>query len=575
MFFNNDRYLKELSFKGLEKRGLSDKENYINRLNEELDVIINCGLSDFMLLVSYTCLWCKTNGIMLGDGRGSVGGSLVAYCLKITEIDPIKYELSFARFLNESRMKTSLADIDIDVPRHERQRILEFLREKFGINRTCQIVNRIYYTNKTAFKDLCRIYGIDFQTANQLTNLMVDDVDIYQIPQIVEFFKSHEDIARLFPKIKGLVKAYGVHAGGFLISDKDIENYIGFLQVNGTLVSCYDGRMCEDQGFLKQDILGVNTLTVVQNCLNLIGKTSFDFEYDLDDPKVYETINKSCLGIFQLEGPAGVDYVSKMKPNCFEDIVAALALIRPGARDSGDADEFLKVRFGGKNIKYDHPLLESILERTNGAILYQEQAMQISRVLAGFTDIEADILRKGIGKKLDYIFEEYKPKFINGCIDNGVSEKIANIVWDKIEKSSSYSFNKSHSVGYALLTYKTAYLKTYYPNEFFIAMLMDEKKEEKRMEILNSIKKSGASLCNPDINMSKNETYLIDNKIYMGLNLIDKVSDKVSEAIINERKNGKFKSFDDFCARVPPRKCNKRVKQNLIWAGAFDNISIK
>ena len=559
----SDEFLIQKTYQGLEKKNLISKE-YEDRAQEELDTIIDCGLSDFILNTAYTVLLCKSRDILVGPGRGSVGGSLVAYALGITEIDPIKYNLSFARFLNKARMQTSLGDIDIDIPRKDRQEVLQLMREKFGEDKTSQIINDVYFTNKTTIKDLGRIFGIDFQVTNKLTSLIGEEEDVYKIPEVKEFFSSYPKIAEAFPKIKGLIKNSSTHAGGVLICDKPITDYISTLKIGDNIVTCYNGKTCDALSFLKQDMLGLNTLSIIKECLELVGKKSFDFDYDLDDPKIYETINKSTLGIFQLEGKGATEYTKKLKPGCFEDIIADLALVRPGAQDSGDADEFLKVRFGGKSIHYDHPLLEPILKATNGCILYQEQAMEISRVLSGFSDVEADNLRKGIGKKLDYIFKEYKPKFIQGAINNGVDEEIAEIIWNKIEKSSSYSFNKSHSVGYSLITYQTAYLKTYYPIEYYMCLLNNTEDEDKRIRIYNEIKSIDKEIINPDINISKAITSIDDNKIYLSLSLIKGVGEKAVEKII---ENQPYVSYEDFCDKC---KVNRTVKKALIQAGAFD-----
>ena len=337
-----------------------------------------------------------------------------------------------------------------------------------------------------------------------------------------------------------------------------------FMEVGKNIVTCYNGRTCDTLSFLKQDMLGLNTLSIIKDTLNLIGKTKFDFDYDLDDPNVYNIINKSTLGIFQLEGPGATEYTQKLQPSCFDDLVADLALVRPGAQDSGDADEFLKVRFEGKPLEYDHPLLEGVLKETNGCILYQEQAMAISKVLSGFTDVEADTLRKGIGKKLDYIFTEYKPKFINGAIQNGVEEDIAELVWNKIEKASSYSFNKSHAVGYALISYQTAYLKTYYPIEYYLSLLNNTDDEDKRIKIYSEIRSIDKEIINPDINISKEITTSDNDKIYLSFPLIKGVGEKAVEKILEGQP---YSSYEDFCNRC---KVNRSVKKALIQAGAFD-----
>ena len=562
----SDEFLIQKTYQGLEKRNLISKE-YEDRANEELDTIIDCGLSDFILNTAYTVLLCKSKGILVGPGRGSVGGSLVAYCLGITEINPLKYNLSFARFLNKARMQTSLGDIDIDIPRKDRQEVLKLMREKFGEDKTSQIVNDVYFTNKTTLKDLGRVFGIEFEVTNKLTSLIGEEEDITKIPEVNDFFTANPKIAEAFPKIKGLIKNSSTHAGGVLISDKPLTDYISTLKIGDNIVTCYNGKTCDTLSFLKQDMLGLNTLTIIKECLELIGRKTFDFDYDLDDPNIYKTINKSTLGIFQLEGKGAAEYTKRLQPQNFEDIIADLALVRPGAQDSGDADEFLKVRFEGKQIHYDHELLKPILEATNGCILYQEQAMEISRVLSGFTDVEADNLRKGIGKKLDYIFKEYKPKFINGAIKNGVDEDIAETIWNKIEKSSSYSFNKSHSVGYSLITYQTAYLKTYYPIEYYMCLLNNTEDEDKRIRIYSEIKSIDKEIINPDINLSKEITIIDNDKIYLSFNLIKGVGEKAIDEIISKQP---FTSYEDFDQRCAKKKVNRTVKKALIQAGAFD-----
>lgn len=565
---DNNNFLRKMAFKGLEKRGFSENQEYIQRLNEELDIIIRMGLSNFMLVTSYLCLKLKSKGILLGSGRGSVGGSLLAYCLKITEINPLQYDLFFSRFLNEARAKTSLPDIDIDVPQKERQEVLKIMKEEFGHDNTYQIINQIRFTEKTAIKDIGRVFGIPFSETNRLTSIIGDRTDIENIPEVQAFFNKYPKVAELYPKVKGLLKSYGVHAGGVVLTPESIDNYTSLVKVNGLDAICNDKRILESNNFLKQDMLGLTTLSIISDCLKLIGRDNFDFDYDLDDPEVYKTIRKSTLGIFQLEGIGASEYNKRFKPNSFDDIVAELALVRPGAQDSGDAELVLMHR-DNPDLKttYDNPLLEPILEPTYGAIIYQEQAMQIAKVLAGFTDVESDTLRKGIGKKLQYIFDEYKPKFINGCINNNVPEDVANLVWDKIEKSASYSFNKSHSVGYSILTYQTAYLKTYYPIEFYLSILNNTDREEKRNKIYNEMRDINKSIKNPDINISKRTIINEGDNVYLSFSLIKGLGEKAIDSII---ENQPYTSFEDFLERKDSRKVNKRVCRALCEAGAFD-----
>lgn len=567
---NNDEYLKIVTLYGLDKMGKSEDQEYIDRLNEEVNTIIECGLSDFLLITSLIVLSLKSKGYIVGPGRGSVGGSLAARCLGIHEIDPIKEGLSFDRFINKDRLKVSLADIDIDIPRKDRPAILKWMKDKFGHDMTYQIVNNVYFKDKNTLKDLCRIFGIPADVANRLTAPMADNDTIYDHPRIMEFLQDYPKILELFPYIKGLVRSMSVHAGGVLISDKPMINYISPLKTEGAIVTCYNGALCDKNGFLKQDMLGLNTLSIISDCLKFVGRKKFDFDYDRDDPKVYETINKSVLGIFQLEGKGAAEYTYKMKPNCFNDLVAALALVRPGSKDSGDSDKFLRIRFGEEEVEYDHPLLEPILKETNGCILYQEQAMEISRVLSGFSGVEADTLRKGIGKKLDYIFTEYKPKFIDGAVQNGVDEDTAKLIWDKIEKSSSYSFNKSHSVGYAMITFMTAYLKTYYPIEFYLAMLDNINKgkdaDDKRIQIYSEIKSINKEIINPDVNLSKEITISDNDKIYLSLSLIKGVGPKAVSKII---KGQPYDSFEDFRERSG---IDRGTQKAMIQAGCFDSF---
>lgn len=567
---NNDQYLKIVTLYGLEKMGKAENQEYLDRLDEEVETIIECGLSDFLLITSLIVLSLKSKGYIIGPGRGSVGGSLAARCLGIHEIDPIQEGLSFDRFINKDRLKVSLADIDIDVPRKDRPEILKWMKDKFGHDMTYQIVNNVYFKDKNTLKDLCRIFGVPAEVANRLTAPMADNDTIQDHPRIMEFLEDYPKIVELFPYIKGLVRSMSVHAGGVLISDKPMINYISPLKTEGAIVTCYNGTLCDKNGFLKQDMLGLNTLSIISDCLKFIGKEKFDFDYDRDDPKVYETINKSVLGIFQLEGKGAAEYTYKMEPKCFDDLVAALALVRPGSKDSGDSDKFLRVRFGEEKVEYDHPLLEPILKNTNGCILYQEQAMEISRVLSGFTGVEADTLRKGIGKKLDYIFTEYKPKFINGAVENGVDEDIAKLIWDKIEKSSAYSFNKSHSVGYAMVSFMTAYLKTYYPIEFYLAMLdnIDKGKDadDKRIQIYSEIKSIDKEIINPDVNLSKEITINDGDRIYLSLSLIKGVGPKAVPKIIEGQP---YESFEDFKQRSG---IDRGTQKAMIQAGCFDSL---
>lgn len=567
---NNNDYLRKMATRGFKKRGLSG-EKYETRLRDELDIITDANLSDFFLNTSYICNLLKSHGMFLGPGRGSAGGSLVCYCLNIVAIDPLKEDLMFSRFINKTRIKNSMPDIDTDIPKTRRQEALDLIKDKFGRDCAFSIPNLVKFTIKTSIKDVARVFNVPFQEVNKVTQLITDDMtveDVYKIEKVKEFFGKYPDVEQNFQKINGLIRSYSIHAGGTLLFPDSIENYSSTVKVNGVECVAYDGHRCDSLKFLKNDTLGLNTLSIIEDTISLI-KDDFELPKEFEDPKVYETILANPLNIFQLETPAASSYIHKMRPNSFEELIAALALVRPGAQDSGDADNYVAIKSGEKEIVYDDPKLEPILKETNGAIIYQEQAMKICMVLAGLSDVDADNIRKGIGKKLDYIFTEYKPKFIQGCIDNGVSETVANKIWNKIEKSSSYSFNKAHAQNYAVISYYTGYLKTYYPAEFSIACLNHTKDDEKKNKILTEIKNMNLNLHNPDINFSKSDTVFRGNDIYMGLSTIDKVGDKAVDDILSHQP---YFSFDIFLQKRIPRKVNKSVVNNLIYAGAFDSF---
>ena len=318
-------------------------DTYINRLNEELLVIKECEVENFILNTAYATLLLKSNGIFLGPSRGSSAGSLVCYLIGITDIDPIQYNLSFARFLNKTRMKTQMPDIDEDINKRDRPKALKILKNAFGEDKTCQIINDVYFSQKTIIKDLGRIFGVSHQETNRITALLGDN-DVDEIPEVQLFLEKNPQIRDNLSKLEGLIRNSSTHAGGIIVSDAPLTDYISTLNSTDSVVSCYNGKVCESIGFLKMDMLGLQTLDIIKDCLTFIGKKKFDFDYDLNDANVYKTINKSTLGIFQLESRESSSYVKDMKPNSFEDIIACLALVRPGSKNSGDADKFLRIR---------------------------------------------------------------------------------------------------------------------------------------------------------------------------------------------------------------------------------------
>ena len=568
----NQVYLQDKCIEGLCKRGITpdnvvEWKKYTDRLRYELGIIESGHLASFFLNTAYICLKMKASGILVGLGRGSAAGSLVCYCLKITEIDPIKYGLLFERFLNPTRIQSiSSADIDIDIPRDKRQSVLKMVKDDFGHDRTFQVINKLTWTKKTAIKDLAKIIGVPFNRANKITKIIGDEEDIESIHSVKLFLDEFPFIRDNYEKLVGLTKTYSIHAGGVIILDKPVEYYDSIVKVNG--VECLDnnGKTCDSLGFLKQDLLGINTLTIISDCLDLLSDVQIPTEYN--DPAVYDTINKSTLGVFQIEAAGATDVCKRLKPQNFDELCAVVALCRPGAMDSGDTDHYINRKHGIEPIRYDHVRLEPILRDNYGAIIYQEDVMHIVTEFAGMTPVDADNIRRGIGKKIQAVFDEYHPKFIQACISQNIDSSTAQIVWDKMEASASYSFNKSHCVSYTALSYICAWLKTYYPIEFYLAILNNTDDEDKRIKVYNEIKNINQEIMNPDINMSKSVTSAgIDGKVYLSFNLIKGVGPSAIENILS---NQPYSSFHDFDKRT---NVNITVKKALIESGAFDRFN--
>jgi len=570
----NFSFMKRMTIQGLKHKGVYDDPWYQERLEEECNIIKKTGVEDFFLQTAYICALIDDAGIFRGPARGSCLASVVCYGLNITKIPPKPYKLSFARFLNETRAMTQLPDIDTDVSSDQRDEVLKLIINEFGEEYCAQVVTRLPYSVKMAIKALSRMINVPFAEVNQITNI-IDDENFSKNNKVMNFLNKYSFVKNGINDLVGLMKAHGKHPGALIIFDKPLWNYTSVVNVGGSIVICNSGVECEAQGFLKNDTLSVKVLDIQRDCLKLINDPNVELPYTFDDPKVFQTICNNPLGIFQLEKAAGRQGVKMIQPSNFNEMIATISLIRPGARNSGMDKLYADYKFGRKDPIYLDERLKDILADTQGLMIFQEDIMAVARELAGMSDLETDHLRRAVSKKKKEAFTEFKPKFIQGCISNNVDKEVSEKLWNDIEKSSDYSFNRSHAVGYAALGYQSAWLKTYYPLEFSIAMLMHVKDDEKRVEILQSIKESDVELCNPDINKSELNTAIVDGKIYMGFDLIDKVSIKSSEAILKERQtNGLFTSFDDFCSRVAPRKANKRIKENLIWAGAFDNIPI-
>ena len=570
----NFDFMVRMVQKGFKVKGVADDEWYQTRLKEELKVIKDAHLEDFFLNTAYICALIDDANIFRGPARGSCLASVVCYGLNITKLPPKSYNLSFARFLNATRVKQNLPDIDTDVSSDRRDDVLEIIKKTFGEDRCGQVMTKTPFSPKMLIKDLSARQGINFQEVNLITKQLDSDEDYHENEKVMDFLYEHPEVKDYIDPLTGIVKSLGVHAGALIVFDDVMDKYVSTVSITGSPIISNNGTECEAMGFLKNDTLGIAVLDIQRDCLDLIND-DVSLPYEFNDPEVYKTICKNPLGLFQLEKGAGRAGVAMVQPENFDELTAIISLIRPGARNSGMDKLYCDYKFGRKEPEYLDPRLKDTLGGTQGLMIFQEDAMAVARDLAGMSDLETDQLRRAISKKKKEAFTEFKPKFLQGCKDNGVKDEVAEKLWNDMEKSSDYSFNRSHAVGYSVLAYQSAWLKTYYTLEFAVAMLQNTKSDEKIIEILHMIKDSDAQLLSPDINRSEGNTTINGKEIVIGLNLIDKVSDKVSNYIIKERnKNGLFKSFEDFCARVAPRQCNKRVKENLINAGAFDNIPI-
>lgn len=570
----NFDFMVRMVQKGFKVKGVVDDEWYQTRLKEELKVIKDAHLEDFFLNTAYICALIDDANIFRGPARGSCLASVVCYGLNITKLPPKSYNLSFARFLNATRVKQNLPDIDTDVSSDRRDDVLEIIKKTFGEDRCGQVMTKTPFSPKMLIKDLSARQGINFQEVNLITKQLDSDEDYHENEKVMDFLYEHPEVKDYIDPLTGIVKSLGVHAGALIVFDDVMDKYVSTVSITGSPIISNNGTECEAMGFLKNDTLGIAVLDIQRDCLDLIND-DVSLPYEFNDPEVYKTICKNPLGLFQLEKGAGRAGVAMVQPENFDELTAIISLIRPGARNSGMDKLYCDYKFGRKEPEYLDPRLKDTLGGTQGLMIFQEDAMAVARDLAGMSDLETDQLRRAISKKKKEAFTEFKPKFLQGCKDNGVKDEVAEKLWNDMEKSSDYSFNRSHAVGYSVLAYQSAWLKTYYTLEFAVAMLQNTKSDEKIIEILHMIKDSDAQLLSPDINRSEGNTTINGKEIVIGLNLIDKVSDKVSNYIIKERnKNGLFKSFEDFCARVAPRQCNKRVKENLINAGAFDNIPI-
>ncbi len=562
------------------------KPVYIDRLEVEIGLIKQMGFTGYFLIVSDFIIWSKKNGIPVGPGRGSGAGSIVAYALKITNVDPIPYNLLFERFINPERI--SMPDFDIDFCQDRRQEVIEYVTKKYGEERVGQIITFGTLSAKAVLRDVSRVFALPYAEADALAKLVPEELGIGlqeaidKEPKLKEMEDNDPKIRRILhigKRLEGLNRHAGIHAAGVIITNEPLVTYCPlFRGAKGEQVVQFDKDFSEKIGLVKFDFLGLKTLTVISNASKLIQRDldpQFDIEFiDYEDKSVYELISEgNTVGVFQLESSGMQDLCKRIKPDSIDDITAINALYRPGPMGSGMHLEFAEVKHGQKPEIYAFDALKPVLKDTYGIIVYQEQVMNIARVVAGYSLGEADMLRRAMGKKKAEEMARHKEIFRKGAIERGFDEQKAVNVFDLMEKFAEYGFNKSHAVAYSVVAYQTAFLKRYFPAQFFAALLGTELNNKDKITIyIQEAKDCGIEILAPDVNQSLWLFNVIDKTIRFGLGAIKGVGEGAVEEIVRERnENGPFLGFVDFCERVSLKAVNKRVIEALIKVGAFDS----
>ena len=580
---DSKKFLHEIVLKGLDRRCHGNiPDNYKDRLKMELAVIDKMGFNDYFLIVYDYVLYAKQHGILVGPGRGSAAGSLVSYSLGITDIDPIKYNLLFERFLNPERV--TMPDIDIDFDATRRNEVIDYVIKKYGEDRVVGIITFNTMGAKQVIRDVGRVLNVnsglvDTMAKNCRDNLMDSYKNDLKFRKLVDTTSSLKKIFDIAIHLEGFVRHVSVHAAGVVMSSSDISQVIPLYKSQlGYYVSGYSKDYLEPLGLLKMDFLSISNLTLIDEVINNIRKdTGLNITFQNipeEDKKTLELFSCGDTdGIFQFEASGMISFLKNLKPTCFNDIVAATSLYRPGPMDS--IPEYLRRRKNPSRVDYFHPVLENILKETYGIIIYQEQIMQIAEALAGYTLGEADMLRRAISKKKEAILLSEREKFINGVINKGYDKELGNVVYDLILKFANYGFNKSHAVSYAMIAYRMAFLKTHFYRYFMVSLLSNVvNNAEKSSTYISKLRGHNIKVMAPDINKSY-ANYVINNgEIYAPLVIIKNVGINAVNAILNEREKGEFTSFNNFVKRVYNRQVNRKVLESLILAGVFDNLGI-
>lgn len=586
-------YLQHLCCQGLKKRYPSGDESLKNRLEYELSVIKSMGYVDYFLIVWDFIKYAKDHGIMVGPGRGSAAGSIVAYCLEITSIDPIKYQLLFERFLNPERV--SMPDIDVDFCFERRQEVIDYVVEKYGSDRVVQIVTFGTMAAKGVIRDVGRVMDLPYAFVDSIAKMIPKELNITldralsMNPELKKLYQEDDRVHELIDmskRLEGLPRHTSMHAAGVVISQKSVDEYVPLsLGSDGSVVAQFTMTTLEELGLLKMDFLGLRTLTVIQDAARLASESAGERidinQIDYDDKRVLESIGTGKTdGIFQLESGGMKSFMKELKPQNLEDIIAGISLYRPGPMDF--IPQYIKGKNHPETITYDCPQLEPILAPTYGCIVYQEQVMQIVRDLAGYTLGRSDLLRRAMSKKKGEVMERERKNFVYGnpeegvpgCIANGIDEETANKIYDEMIDFAKYAFNKSHAAAYAVVSYQTAWLKYYYPVEFMAALMTSViDNPGKVSEYIYTCRQLGIEILPPDINKGEGSFSVDNGNIRYGLAAIKSIGRPVIDAIIAERNaRGEFKNLKDFIERLSGKEVNKRTIESFIKSGAFDSL---
>lgn len=594
-------YLKKLCYKGLYERYENPSQEIIDRLEYEINVISSMGYIEYFLIVWDFINFAKNNNIMVGPGRGSAAGSIVSYTLRITDIDPIKYNLLFERFLNPERV--TMPDIDIDFCYERREEVIEYVKRKYGKDHVAQIITFGTMGAKLAIRDVGRVLDIPYNKADLIAKEipfalgMTIDKAFDVNPNIVQMYDNDEEVKEVIDiskKLEGMLRHASTHAAGVVISKNPVYEYVPLYKNQDSITTQFTMTTLEELGLLKMDFLGLRTLTVIRDTLDLIelnrdkkGYTEhIDFsKMEYDNPKVFENLSQgNTLGVFQLESSGMRNFMKQLKPSSFEDIVAGISLFRPGPMDS--IPTYIKCKQNPEEVKYIHEKLKPILEVTYGCLVYQEQVMQVVRELGGYSFGRSDLVRRAMSKKKMDVMEEERQYFIYGkldeegnteipgCIRNGVPEDAANQIFDDMIDFARYAFNKSHAAAYGVLAYETAYLKTFYPVEFMAALMTSVMgNTDKVVEYIRECNAMGIEVLPPDINKSYSKFSVDGNCIRFGLAAVKNVGSHVIDAIVQEREEaGDFIDLSNMLKRLDSKLTNKRIVESLIKCGAFDSL---